>query len=129
MSFSVERIIMATVLVIEDEMNIRLFVSANLEARGYTVLEADTGEDGLRLLRDQSPNAVILDMLLPDMTGWDVLDRMAAEDALKAIPVILMTASLNVEESANYPNLVQHVMKPASVNVLLDALRSVTQQI
>jgi len=120
---------MATVLVIEDEMNIRLFVSANLEARGYTVLEADTGEDGLRLLRDHSPNAVILDMLLPDMTGWDVLDRMAAEDTLKAIPVILMTASLNVEESTHYPNLVQHVMKPASVNVLLDALRSVTQQI
>jgi CheY-like chemotaxis protein len=118
---------MATVLIIEDEMNIRLFVSANLEARGYTVLEADTGEDGLRLLRDQSPDAVILDMLLPDMTGWDVLDRMVADEQLKHIPVILMTASVHVGESTNYPNLVQHVMKPASVNVLLDALRKVTQ--
>jgi CheY-like chemotaxis protein len=129
MSSSIERIIMVTVLIIEDEMNIRLFVSANLDARGYSVLEADTGEEGLRLLREKSPDAVILDMLLPDMTGWDVLDKMAAEDALKAIPVILMTASLNVGEAANYPNLAQHVMKPASVNVLLDALRSVTQSI
>jgi CheY-like chemotaxis protein len=118
---------MATVLIIEDEMNIRLFVSANLEARGYSVLEAETGQDGLRLLREQSPDAVILDMLLPDMTGWDVLDRMVADQQLKHIPVILMTASVNVGESTNYPNLVQHVMKPASVNVLLDALRKVTQ--
>ena len=118
---------MATVLIIEDEMNIRLFVSANLEARGYAVLEADTGADGLRLLRDKSPDAVILDMLLPDMAGWDVLDRMSQEQNLKDIPVILMTASINIGESANYPNLVQHVMKPASVNVLLEALRAVTQ--
>lgn len=115
---------MATVLIIEDEMNIRLFVSANLEARGYTVLEAETGEEGLRLLRG-NPDALILDMLLPDMTGLDVLDRMAKDEALKGIPVILMTASISVEEATNYPNLVQHVTKPASVNVLLDALRSV----
>ena len=119
---------MATVLIIEDEMNIRLFVSANLEARGYTVLEAETGDDGLRLLRDMRPNALILDMLLPDMTGWDVLDAMAADEVLKHIPVILMTASLNVGEATKYPNLIQHVMKPASVNVLLDALRNVAPQ-
>lgn len=119
---------MATVLIIEDEMNIRLFVSANLEARGYRVFEAETGEDGLQLLREKSPDAVILDMLLPDMTGLDVLDKMATEQALKAIPVILMTASINIGDAGKYPNLVQHVMKPASVNVLLDALRTVTQQ-
>src|SRR4051812_24507417 len=116
---------MATVLMIEDEMNIRLFVSANLDARGYTVFEAETGEEGLSLLRDKAPDAVILDMLLPDMTGWDVLDRMAEDESLKSIPVILMTASINVGEAANSPNLAQHVVKPASVSVLLDALRSV----
>jgi CheY-like chemotaxis protein len=126
---STERITMATVLIIEDEMNIRLFVSANLEARGYGVLEAETGGDGLQLLRKTPPDAVILDMLLPDMTGWDVLDAMMKEEKLKDIPVILMTASINLGEASNYPNLVQHVVKPASVNVLLDALRSVTQQI
>lgn len=119
---------MTTVLIIEDEMNIRLFVSANLDARGYTVLEADTGEEGLQLLRQASPNAVILDMLLPDMTGWDVLDEMMKDEKIKDIPVILMTASISVDEAANYPNLVQRVTKPASVNVLLDAIRGVTQQ-
>ena len=117
---------MAKVLVIEDELNIRRFVSINLKARGHTVEEAGMGADGLKLLREASPEVVILDMMLPDMTGWQVLEAMSQEDALKTIPVILMTASVNVGDSLKYANVVQHVMKPASVTVLLDALQNAT---
>jgi CheY-like chemotaxis protein len=115
---------MPKILLIEDEVNIRLFISINLKARGYTVEESETGMKGLQLMRETSPNALILDMLLPDMTGWHVLDAMSKEEQLKHIPVILMTASVNIGETTNYPNLVRHVMKPASVDVVLEALRA-----
>jgi CheY-like chemotaxis protein len=116
---------MAKILVIEDELNIRRFVSINLNARGHTVEEAGTGSDGLRLMRETSPEIIILDMMLPDMTGWQVLEAMSQEDALKDMPVILMTASVNVGDSLKYANVVQHVMKPASVTVLLEAVQKV----
>ena len=116
---------MANVVVIEDELNIRLFVTINLKARGHEVGEAGTGTDGLRLLREKSPQVLILDMLLPDMTGWQVLEAMSQEEALKTIPVILMTASVNVGDSLKYPNVVQHLMKPASVSMLIEAVQKV----
>lgn len=116
---------MAVVLIIEDEANIRMFISANLEVRGYTVLEAGTGTAGLELLRDRVPDALILDMLLPDMEGRDVLEAMARDEALKAIPVVLMTASVNATtpQKREYPNLVERLTKPTSVATLIDAVQ------
>jgi CheY-like chemotaxis protein len=114
---------MATILVIEDEPNIRRFISINLEVRGHTVAGAETGAIGLRLLRDLSPHLLFLDMMLPDMNGGQVLAAMSEDDSLKAIPVILMSASLNIADALKYANVVQHVMKPASVTVLLEALQ------
>ena len=116
---------MPKILIIEDEANIRLFIRVNLMRRGYTVSEAGTGTQGLQLLRETVHDAVILDMHLPDMTGANILNVMSQEERLKTIPVILMTASVSIGETANYPNMVRHVMKPASVDMLLEALQSV----
>jgi CheY-like chemotaxis protein len=115
---------MAAVLIIEDEVNIRLFISANLEARGYIVIEAGTGGGGIKAMREQLPKIVILDMLLPDMSGWDVLAAMAADQSLAEIPVILMTASVNSTDPQRheYANLVDRLTKPASVDTLLAAV-------
>ena len=114
---------MSTVLVIEDEMNIRLFVAANLEARDYTVLEAETGMEGLAMLRAAAPDVLILDMALPDMTGVDVLNAMAQDDALRAIPTIVMTASASLGVVRPFPNVVVRLRKPASVTTLMDAVK------
>lgn len=94
----------------------------NLETRGHQVTEARRGEEGLQLLGEIRPQLVILDMLLPDITGWHVLDAMQKDDALKNIPVILMTASVNRGETTNFPNLVKHLMKPVSMAGLLEAV-------
>jgi CheY-like chemotaxis protein len=116
------------VLIIEDELNIRLFISANLEVRGYTVFEAGTGSDGLALMRSRRPRIVILDMLLPDMTGWDVLAAMSADEMLARIPVILMTASVSASDlrENEFANLVERITKPTTVDMLLDAVKHYT---
>lgn len=117
---------MPTIAIIEDNLNLRLFMSVNLEARGYTVLEAETGMTGLKLLDEKCPQLLILDLALPDMEGWEVLQRMAEEDALKTIPVILMTASVNTHNQADsaFPNLVRYLTKPVSVEVLMEAVQN-----
>lgn len=116
---------MASILVIEDEMNIRMFIAANLEARGYTVEEGESGAAGIAALHRMLPDMVILDMRLGDMTGWDVLEHMQGEPSLAAIPVVLMTASVvdANRDNSNYPNVVQRIVKPAAVAHILDVVR------
>lgn len=119
---------MASVLVIEDEFNIRMFVTVNLEARGFTVYEAGSGNEGLELLRKHLPSVLILDVLLPDSTGWDILGEMAQEETLKHIPVIMMTASAGIPQpNVIYPNVVDKLIKPVSVDDVLKAIDIILQ--
>ena len=113
-----------SILVIEDEANIRLFVTTNLRARGYTVYEAGTGIQGLEFIRTLRPNLVILDMFLPDISGRDILQTMSEDTSLRTLPVMLMTAALPVKDEGVFPNVVQRVVKPASLTTLLSAVQA-----
>jgi two-component system, OmpR family, KDP operon response regulator KdpE len=86
---------MARVLVIEDDRNIRKLVAVNLAARGYEVIEAEDARQGLQRLRDGSPSVMLLDIKLPDMSGWELLRIAAVDSAYPQIPIIVITASLN----------------------------------
>lgn len=77
------------VLVIEDEEPIRRFLRATLTAAGHRLLEAETGEEGLRLAGRQPPDLVILDLGLPDMGGMDVLRQLRG---WLQVPVIVLSA-------------------------------------
>lgn len=118
---------MKTVTVIDDEAHIRMFIAANLSVRGYTVFQAESGEEGLSLLLTTTPNVLILDMVLPGMNGIEVLGKMAEDERLSDVPVILMTASMNNGDLQNFPNLVQLLTKPASVDLLLEAVALATR--
>jgi len=85
---------MSTVLVVEDERDIRDLLRRYLEREGHAVLTAATGADALRLLDDGAPDLVLLDLGLPDIDGFDVLR--AATDA--TVPVIALTARSTVED-------------------------------
>ncbi len=116
---------MAALLIVEDEANIRRFVAANLSARGYQVIEAGDAEEGLRVMREQAPAVLVLDIRLPGMSGWDLLEAMAADAALAAVPVVVMTASVtNVRfGEISYTNVVQWLVKPVSVHELIHAVK------
>ena len=78
-----------TILVIEDELQIRRFLRATLLAHGYRCLEATTGEDGLRLASSQQPDVVILDLGLPDIDGLEVARRLRE---WASTPIIILSA-------------------------------------
>lgn len=117
---------MTRILVVEDEANIRKFVAINLSARGYEVIEAETASEGLSQLRAMPPAVLVLDIKLPDMTGWQLLEIMAAEPELAQIPVIVITASPGVPaEEVSYDNLRTILIKPISAQELTQVVQRV----
>jgi two-component system, cell cycle response regulator DivK len=83
---------MTTILIVEDnEMN-RDMLSRRLERKGYKVLIAVDGEQGVAVARANAPNLVLMDMSLPVVDGWEATRRLKADDRLKHIPVIALTA-------------------------------------
>jgi len=84
-----------TVLVIEDSPTSRKVISMVLAKRGYTIEEASTGGAALRRMEVILPNLILLDAMLPDMTGYDILFRLKNDERLKNVPVVMLTAKNN----------------------------------
>jgi signal transduction histidine kinase/CheY-like chemotaxis protein len=80
-----------TVLVIDDDAAVRDLMTRFLGKMGYQVVAAESGTEGLRLARDRRPDIITLDVIMPHMTGWDVLNQLKADPVLASIPVIMVT--------------------------------------
>jgi two-component system KDP operon response regulator KdpE len=119
---------MATILVVEDEANVRKLVAVNLVQRGHRVLEAESGEQAMKHLYEETPALMVLDIKLPDLSGWDMLDRLAEVPALPVdIPVLVMTAS-PVDQNIilnEYPTVVEILIKPFNIDRLIAAVQRV----
>jgi DNA-binding response OmpR family regulator len=114
------------VLVIDDEPAIRNIVRQALAARGYEVIEAPTGIDGLKLVKEKEPDLIVLDALLPDVHGFDIAKRLKASKRYAHIPIVMMTAvykgwrmAADLRESYGIADLVE---KPFDLHVLVRAL-------
>ena len=117
---------MSTILVVEDEPNVRKLVIVNLIKRGYQVLEAENGQQALTHLYRQKPALMILDVKLPDLTGWEILDHLTTTPDLSPyFPVLVMTAS-QVDHSAmlqQYPSVIEILVKPFNTDRLITAIQ------
>ena len=80
------------VLVADDNGVVRDLIVFRLERSGYRVVAASDGGEALRIARDQVPDLAILDVMMPNLTGVEVTERLRADDATSHIPVILLTA-------------------------------------
>lgn len=112
---------MAVILIVEDEPHIRRFIAVNLRAREYTVLEAISGEDALKLLFRIRPQLLILDLRLPGISGWELLELIAPDARFQTLPVILATANLLdvPERRTRFPQIADVVRKPMNVQQLI----------
>ena len=82
----------ATVLIADDDLTLRDMYKARLEADGFQVLVAADGEEALKVISDQKPDLILLDIMMPKVNGLDVLADMKKDINLKKIPVIILTA-------------------------------------
>ncbi len=88
---------MSKILIIDDEPEIRVLTRIMLENAGYKVAEASNGEEGLELIRKTKFTLVLLDVMMPDLYGWEVCKKIKEDPELKEIPVVLFTV-VSVEE-------------------------------
>ena len=79
-------------LVVDDERSIRMLCRVNLSAVGMEVLEAADGREGLELARNERPDLILLDVMMPEVDGWTVARELAADEATRDIPVVFLTA-------------------------------------
>ena len=86
------------VLIVDDDPRVREYVRVNLEMEGYAVREAGSAEEGLAVLEEVSPDLVLLDVMMPEVDGWEMLRRLQERHGVGAIPVVMFSGK--VEEQA-----------------------------
>jgi two-component system, OmpR family, phosphate regulon response regulator PhoB len=111
---------MANLLIIEDEADIRHVLEFNLTALGHTVMSVGRGAEGLKLAREKKPDLILLDLMLPDMSGTEVCRTLRADSTLSGLRIMMLTAKgeeidrvLGFELGAD-----DYVVKPFSVREL-----------
>lgn len=121
---------MARILVIEDEKDLQQILEFNLRQAGHDVLGALRGTDGLRLAREQHPDLVLLDLMLPDLSGTEICKTLKGDPATAMIPIIILTAKgeeidrvLGFELGAD-----DYVVKPFSVRELILRVRAMLRR-
>ena len=80
-----------TILIIEDDKFLRELIAKKLIKEGYEISEAVDGEEGMKKVKEEKPDLVLLDLILPGIDGFEVLSRMREESALTSIPVIILS--------------------------------------
>ena len=80
------------ILIIDDEPHILKMVEARLKAQGYDIVSACDGEEGLAKAAQEKPNLIITDVMMPKVDGFEVCRRLRSDEALKHIPIIMLTA-------------------------------------
>ena len=115
------------ILVVEDNDKNRKLVRDVLTAKGYRLVEAETGEDGVRLAGEQHPALVLMDIQLPGINGIEALRQLRADPATAGIPVIAVTASAMTQDRQKIlaAGFDAYQSKPISIRPFLDLVREV----
>lgn len=103
------------VLVVDDDVEIRETVSALLQHEGYTVIRAENGRQALDQLELVHPNCVLLDLMMPVMSGWEVLEEIQDNAELSKIPIVVVSAMCA-------PGAKACLQKPVDLDELLDVV-------
>jgi DNA-binding response OmpR family regulator len=119
------------VLVIDDEAPIRLLCRVNLEAEGMEVLEAADGPSGLATAREQTPDVVLLDVMMPGLDGWRVAEELLDDERTRGIPIVFLTARAELRDRARGIDLggVDYVTKPFNPVELAPLVRSLLARV
>jgi CheY-like chemotaxis protein len=115
----------ASVLVVDDDSSIRRLIVAALKRDGYAFLEASNGREALDLMRQHHPAIVVLDLMMPLVSGWQVLQERMRDDDLLSIPVIIVSANREPEvATAVDKGICAFLPKPFDIGALRALVRS-----
>ena len=118
-------IMLAKVLVVDDEKGVRDLLHRFLKATGYQAILASNGEEAIELAKSESPNAILLDVKMPGIDGVETCRRLRAEEQTRYIPVIMVTAFGTTETEATDAGADDLVNKPFELKDLAIRIKSV----
>ena len=122
---------MTKVLVIDDEAPIRLLCRVNLEAEGIDVVEAADGPAGIEKAKVETPDVVLLDVMMPGLDGWRVAEQLLEDERTNGIPIIFLTARAEFRDRAKGLDIggVDYVTKPFNPLELAPLVESMLDRI
>jgi DNA-binding response OmpR family regulator len=116
------------VVCIEDEPEMIDLVRLILGRKGFHVIGANGGIEGLETVKREGPDLVLLDLMMPDMDGWEVYQQMKADDALRDIPVVVVTAkaqSIDKVLGLHIAKVDDYITKPFGPQELLESVEKI----
>lgn len=116
------------VVCIEDDPEMIELIRLILSRRGVQVHGAAGGEEGLRMVRETHPDLILLDLMMPDMDGWEVYQQIKSDEAIHMIPVIVVTAKAqNIDKvlGIHIAKVDDYIAKPFSPQELMDSVEKV----
>ena len=113
-----------TVLVVEDHLDLREMLALLLESEGFDVATASNGAEALRCLDQSCPAVILLDLMMPVMTGDEFRERQLADARYAHVPVICMTAAYDGKERADRIHADEYFQKPVNFEQLVSAVRA-----
>jgi len=120
-----------TILCVEDESEMIDLMRLILERRGFRFLGAEGGQEGLDLIRQEQPDLVLLDLMMPGVDGWEVYRQLKADADLKEIPVIVVTAkaqSIDKVLGLHIARVDDYITKPFGPQELLESINRVFEK-
>jgi two-component system response regulator VicR len=116
------------VVCIEDEPDMIDLVRLILERKGFQVIGAEGGVEGLETIRKEKPDLILLDLMMPDMDGWEVYQQVKADEELSAIPVVVVTAkaqSIDKVLGLHIAKVDDYITKPFGPDELLESVEKI----
>src|ERR671931_2430325 len=122
---------MTRVLVIDDEAPIRLLCRVNLEAEGMDVIEAADGPSGVDMARDEEPDVILLDVMMPGLDGWHVAEELLEDPRTSGIPIIFLTARAELRDRHRGIDIggLDYITKPFNPVELASLVRDVIGEV
>src|SRR5690242_10215190 len=112
------------VLVVDDDPQVRELVRVNLELEGYTVREAGSADEGMQALSEEVPNLILLDVMMPQVDGWEMLRHVQEQHGPGGIPVVMFSSQTEAGEEAASRGAQGFVGKPFELQRLIDQTKS-----
>lgn len=120
----------ARILVVDDDPVILRLIEVNLDLEGFEVITADRGEDAIEQARAATPDLIILDLMMPEMSGWEIAERLQKDDSTKGIPLVFLSARTQDEDRRRGEELgvAGYVTKPFDPADLVETIRKLTER-
>ncbi len=111
------------ILIIDDELDIVSMVKMRLEANNYTVISAFNGLEGLEKVKNEKPDLIILDIMMPKMDGFTFVQELKKNSEGKKIPIIILSVKDKMQDIFKMEGVQDYVIKPFVAEMLLERIR------